>query len=120
MEGMAGASCPSPAMAPNAFSPLGQDVAKMLKDAQKSLEDAVAREQLLLTAQQPQWEDYPKARPLYLSDEEKLAATALTPPAPAILSRTDKTVTVLPRRWFPAAPKDKKKSRVRLTWWPAL
>ena len=115
VEGIAGASFPLPAPAPSAFSPLGQEVAKILKDAQTSLENAVAKEQLLLTVQQPQWEDYPKARSLYLSDEEKMAAMALTPPAPAILSRTDKTVTVLPRRWFPAAPKDKKKRRVRVS-----
>ena len=110
LEGLAGASFPAPPAPPAPYSPLGLEIAKMLKEAQICLEEAVAKEEALLTKAQPQWEDYPKQRPLFLSDEDRAAATSESPPAPAVLHRCDRSISVLPRRWFPAAPAEKKKN----------
>ena len=76
-------------------------------------EEGVAKEAALLEHAAPAWEDLPRGQdrqtPLFLSDDERAAATSDVPFAPGIVSRTNKTITVLPRRWFPKPARKKGK-----------
>lgn len=109
LGGDRGACAPPVEEPPNAFSPLGIAVSGLLKDAYECLDLAEQRE-LELSHDMVVWEDWAgnfTTSSIVMTREMREEFRLASPPPPAIVSRSDGTITVQPRRWFPLNNVDK-------------
>ena len=127
LEGVQGSSSPAPPKAPHPKSPLGAEVAILLSEAQTCCEEAGAKEMRLLSPHtQPRWGDFAGCADGVRAEDQmgcgsgpggeitsadRAWLSSPVPPPPALIGRTDGSITLQPRQWFAAPPIVKPSSR---------